>query len=36
MLAVAVGWGGIHPDARLLAEEPDALVHEPREILDLV
>jgi pyrophosphatase PpaX len=35
-LAVAVGWGGIHPDERLLAEEPDALVHEPGEILDLV
>ena len=25
--AIAVGWGGIHPDERLLAEEPDALVH---------
>ena len=35
-LAVAVGWGGIHPDERLLTEEPDALVHEPGEILDLV
>jgi pyrophosphatase PpaX len=36
VLAVAVGWGGIHPDERLAAEEPDALVHEPGEILDLV
>jgi len=34
--AVAVGWGGIHPDARLLAEEPDALVRHPEEILGLV
>jgi pyrophosphatase PpaX len=34
--AIAVGWGGIHPDERLLAEEPDALVHEPEEILRLV
>ena len=24
--SIAVGWGGIHPDERLLAEEPDALV----------
>jgi len=36
VLAVAVGWGGIHPDERLLAEEPDAFVREPGEILDLV
>jgi pyrophosphatase PpaX len=36
MLSVAVGWGGIHPNERLLAEAPDALVDEPREILDLV
>jgi pyrophosphatase PpaX len=34
--SIAVGWGGIHPDARLLAEEPDALVHRPEEILSLV
>ena len=34
--AVAVGWGGIHPDERLLAEEPDALVQHPEEILGLV
>lgn len=32
-LAVAVGWGGIHPDERLLREEPDALVHTPEELL---
>jgi pyrophosphatase PpaX len=36
LLAVAVGWGGIHPDERLLAEQPDALVHEPDELLDLL
>ena len=34
--AIAVGWGGIHPDERLLAEEPDALVQHPEEILALV
>jgi len=33
---VAVGWGGIHPHDRLLAEEPDALVRHPGEILALV
>jgi pyrophosphatase PpaX len=31
--AVAVGWGGIHSDERLLAEEPDAFVHSPEELL---
>ena len=35
-VAIAVGWGGIHPDERLLAEEPDALVQHPEEILELV
>ena len=34
--SIAVGWGGIHPDERLLAAEPDALVHAPKEILGLV
>jgi pyrophosphatase PpaX len=34
--AVAVGWGGIHDDARLLAEEPDVLVHSPGELLDVL
>jgi pyrophosphatase PpaX len=34
--AVAVGWGGIHPDERLLAEEPDAFVHSPEELLDVL
>jgi pyrophosphatase PpaX len=33
---IAVGWGGIHPDERLLAAEPDALVQQPEEILALV
>ena len=31
--AVAVGWGGIHPDERLLAEEPDVFVSTPEELL---
>ena len=30
--AVAVGWGGIHPDERLAEEEPDALVHTAEEL----
>ena len=34
--AIAVGWGGIHPDERLLDEGPDALVQHPEEILALV
>ncbi len=34
--AVAVGWGGIHPDERLLAEAPDAFVHSPEELLDVL
>jgi pyrophosphatase PpaX len=33
VFAVAVGWGGIHPDERLLAEEPDAFVDTPEELL---
>lgn len=36
VFAVAVAWGGIHPDERLLAEEPDAFVRSPRELLDVV
>jgi pyrophosphatase PpaX len=36
VLAVAVGWGGIHPDERLLREEPDALVHSAEELHDLL
>jgi pyrophosphatase PpaX len=36
VFAVAVGWGGIHADQRLLAEEPDAFVREPRELLDVL
>jgi pyrophosphatase PpaX len=31
--AVAVSWGGIHPDERLLAEEPDVLVHSAEELV---
>jgi pyrophosphatase PpaX len=34
--AVAVGWGGIHPDERLLAEAPDAFVRSPAELLDVL
>ena len=34
VFAVAVGWGGIHADERLLAEEPDAFVRNPQELLD--
>lgn len=33
VFAIAVGWGGIHPDARLLAQEPDAFVRTPEELL---
>jgi pyrophosphatase PpaX len=32
VLAVAVGWGGIHPDERLLHERPDTLVHTAQEL----
>ena len=34
--AVAVAWGGIHPDERLLVEEPDAFVRSPEELLDVL
>jgi pyrophosphatase PpaX len=34
--SVAVGWGGIHPHERLLAEEPDAFVLTPSELLDVL
>ena len=34
--AVAVGWGGIHPDDRLLAEEPDAFVRSATELLGVL
>lgn len=34
--AVAVGWGGIHTDERLLAEAPDAFVRTPAELLDVL
>jgi pyrophosphatase PpaX len=36
VFAVAVGWGGIHPDQRLLAEEPDAFVRTPEELLGVL
>jgi pyrophosphatase PpaX len=34
--AVAVTWGGIHDEARLRAEAPDAVVHAAEELLDVV
>lgn len=34
--AVAVAWGGIHPDDRLLAEKPDAFVRSPEELLSVL
>jgi pyrophosphatase PpaX len=34
--AVGVGWGGIHSEETLLAEEPDAFVRSPGELLDVV
>ena len=36
VFAVGVDWGGIHPDERLLAEEPDAFVAAPGELLDVL
>ena len=33
VFSVAVTWGGIHPDERLAAEEPDALVSTAEELL---
>jgi len=36
VFSVAVGWGGIHPDERLLAEEPDAFVRTPEDLLDVI
>src|SRR5687768_2206306 len=36
VFAIGVAWGGIHSDERLLAEEPDAFVHSPEELLDVV
>jgi pyrophosphatase PpaX len=36
VFAVAVGWGGIHPDERLLEEEPDAFVRTPEELLGVI
>jgi pyrophosphatase PpaX len=34
--AVAVGWGGMHPGERLRAEEPDAFVRTPAELLTCI
>jgi phosphoglycolate phosphatase-like HAD superfamily hydrolase len=36
VFAVAVGWGGIHPDDRLRAEGPDAFVTTPQELIDVL
>jgi pyrophosphatase PpaX len=34
--AVAVAWGGIHADERLLEEEPNAFVRSPEELVDVL
>ena len=34
--AVAVTWGGIHGEERLAAKEPDAIVHDPEELLGVL
>jgi pyrophosphatase PpaX len=34
--AVAVTWGGLHSEERLAEAGPDALVHEPEELLDVL
>ena len=34
--SVGVTWGGIHPEERLRAEEPDALVASAEELLDVL
>jgi pyrophosphatase PpaX len=36
MVAIAVGWGGIHPLPRLESEAPDHVVHAPAELLDVL
>jgi pyrophosphatase PpaX len=36
MVAIAVGWGGIHPLSRLEAERPDHVVRAPGELLDVL
>ena len=36
LFAVGVGWGGIHAAAVLLAEQPDAFVDDPEELLDVL
>ena len=36
VFAIAVGWGGIHPDERLAREQPDALVHTAKELHGLL
>lgn len=36
MASVAVGWGGIHPLARLEAERPDLVVDEPAQLVDVL
>jgi pyrophosphatase PpaX len=36
VFAVAVGWGGIHPEERLLEEGPDAFVQTPEELLGVI
>ena len=34
--AIAVTWGGIHDEARLATDEPDAIVHDAEELLGVL
>jgi pyrophosphatase PpaX len=36
VFAVAVSWGRIHPEERLLAAGADIVVHSPEELLDVL
>jgi pyrophosphatase PpaX len=36
VFSVAVGWGGIHSEERLLAEAPDAFVRTPEELIRVI
>jgi pyrophosphatase PpaX len=36
MVAIAVGWGGIHPRARLEGERPDAYVERPADLVHVL
>jgi pyrophosphatase PpaX len=36
VFTVAVSWGKIHPEERLLEAGADVLVHSPKELLDVL